>query len=199
MRQDAVDNREAIVAAARTLFVEHGGNVYMRAIAKEAGVGIATVSRHFPDRLTLIDAIGAHAVHNIETVVSDHLALFDSNPEKAWRDAVHAIADIKLALLGQALLSEATQLRTPGTDIHHLVTGRAGEISGVYEKLLTPAKVAGLCPHHLAPLDFHVALAIASRPLPNVESINPQSEQIQQGLIDVLLDGLHAQARQATT
>lgn len=88
--------------------------------------------------------------------------------------------------------------RTPAS-IHRLVTGRAGEISGVYEKLLTPAKEAGLCPHHLAPLDFHVALAIASRPLPNIESINPQSEQIQQGLIDVLLDGLHAQARQATT
>ena len=132
MRQDAADNREAIVTAARALFVEQGGNVSMRAIAKEAGVGIATVSRHFPDRLTLLDAIGADAVHDIEMVA--------------------------------------------------------------YDPLITRAKEAGLYPADLEPLEFHIALTIASRPLPNSKIIHAKASQVQQELIDIFLDGLRARA-----
>ena len=190
MRQDAADNREAIVTAARSLFVEHGGNVSMRAIAKEAGVGIATVSRHFPDRITLLDAIGANAVHDIETVISEHLPLFEETPEKAWSGAIHAIAELKLALLGQTLFSEFEQI----SGIQHIVENRAEEIRNAYAPLITRAKEAGLYPRDLEPFEFHIALVIASRPLPNSKIINAHASQVQQELIDIFLDGLRARA-----
>ena len=190
MRQDAADNREAILTAARTLFVEHGGNVSMRAIAKEAGVGIATVSRHFPDRITLLDAIGANAVHDIETVISEHLPLFEETPEKAWSSAIHAIAELKLALLGQTLFSDFEQI----SGIQHIVENRAEEIRTAYAPLITRAKEAGLYPRDLEPLEFHIALTIASRPLPNSKIINAHASQVQQELIDIFLDGLRARA-----
>ena len=190
MRQDAADNREAIVTAARALLVEHGASVSMRAIAKEAGVGIATVSRHFPDRITLLDAISADAVQDIETVISEHLPHFEKAPEKAWSGAIHAIAELKLALLGQTLFSEFEQI----SGIQHIVENRAEEIRNAYAPLLTCAKEAGLCPTDLDPLEFHIALVIASRPLPNSDIINAHASQVQQELIDIFLDGLRARA-----
>ena len=190
MRQDAADNREAIVTAARTLLVEHGANVSMRAIAKEAGVGVATVSRHFPDRITLFDAIGANAVHDIDVVINQHLPLFDTNPEKAWSGAVHTIAGLKLALLGLTLLTEMDH----NPDFQHIVKKRSEEIRAAYAPLITRAKEAGLCPADIEPLEFHIALAIASRPLPNSSIINATAPRIQQELIDIFLDGLKARA-----
>lgn len=190
MRQDAADNREAIVTAARRLLVEHGARVSMRAIAKEASVGIATVSRHFPDRITLFDAIGADAVHDIETAINQHLPLFETNPEQAWSGAVHAIAELKLALLGQTMFTEIDEM----PNIEHIVENRAKEIRDAYAPLITRAKEAGLCPADLEPLEFHIALAIASRPLPNSSIINATAPRIQQELIDIFLDGLEARA-----
>lgn len=190
MRQDAANNREAIVTAARTLLVEQGASVSMRAIAKEAGVGIATVSRHFPDRITLLDAIGANAVHDIEVITSEHLPLFDEAPEKAWSGAIQAIAELKLVLLALTLLTEMDQ----NPDFQHIVEKRAEEIRAAYAPLITSAKKAALCPADLDPLDFHIALAIASRPLPDLSIINATAPRIQKELIDIFLDGLKARA-----
>ena len=40
--------------AARHLFVEEGPGVSMRVIAKEAGVGVATATRHFPGAFSCV-------------------------------------------------------------------------------------------------------------------------------------------------
>lgn len=109
------------------------------------------------------------------------------------RDAVHAIAGIKLALLGQALFSEVSQ-SVPEEKIRGIVGPRANEIKDVYARLLAPAKEAGLCPPDLAALDFHIALAIISRPLPNVDIVNNRANELQEDLID----GLDARAEQTT-
>lgn len=190
MRQDAADNREAIVTAARALLVEHGASVSMRAIAKEAGVGIATVSRHFPDRITLFDAISADAVHDLEAIISEHLPHFEKAPEKAWSGAIHAIAELKLALLGLTLFTEMDHM----SGFQNVVEKRTKDILTAYTPLLTCAKEAGLCPTDLDPLEFHIALTIASRPLPNSDIINDTAPRIQQELIDIFLDGLRARA-----
>ncbi len=53
-RSDALRNREQILRAAVDLIVEHGPNVPLDLVAKRAGVGIATLYRHFPDRTVLL-------------------------------------------------------------------------------------------------------------------------------------------------
>jgi AcrR family transcriptional regulator len=53
-RSDALRNREQIIRAAVDLIVEHGANVPLDLIAKRAGIGIATLYRHFPDRTVLL-------------------------------------------------------------------------------------------------------------------------------------------------
>ncbi len=56
-RKDAARNRLKIVAAARSVLVAHGFGADMRTIAREAGVGIGTLYRHFPSREHLINEI----------------------------------------------------------------------------------------------------------------------------------------------
>jgi len=53
-RADAVRNREQILRAAVDLMLEQGPAVPLDMIARQAGVGIATLYRHFPDRMVLL-------------------------------------------------------------------------------------------------------------------------------------------------
>ena len=50
LRSDALDNRERILDAARAVFAAEGLDVPMREIARRAGVGPATLYRHFPTK-----------------------------------------------------------------------------------------------------------------------------------------------------
>ncbi|MGK5684488.1 TetR/AcrR family transcriptional regulator [Actinoplanes sp. URMC 104] len=56
-RADTARNRDQLLAVATRLFATAGGEPSMRAIAHEAGVGIATLYRHFPTRESLVDAV----------------------------------------------------------------------------------------------------------------------------------------------
>jgi AcrR family transcriptional regulator len=57
LRRDAQRNRDAIVAAARQVFCDHGLEAPLEEIARRAGVGIATLYRRFPSRVELLDAV----------------------------------------------------------------------------------------------------------------------------------------------
>ncbi|TCP49198.1 TetR family transcriptional regulator [Tamaricihabitans halophyticus] len=57
LRTDARRNRDALVAAARAEFTKHGLHVTDERIARSAGVGTATLRRHFRHRGALIDEI----------------------------------------------------------------------------------------------------------------------------------------------
>ncbi|WP_342786934.1 helix-turn-helix domain-containing protein [Streptomyces cyaneus] len=48
LRSDAERNRERITAAARKVFARDGLGASMASVAREAGVGIATMFRRFP-------------------------------------------------------------------------------------------------------------------------------------------------------
>ena len=61
-RADARRNQEALLAAAATVFVTSGVEAPIREIAAEAGVGTATIYRHFPTRADLIVAVYRHQV-----------------------------------------------------------------------------------------------------------------------------------------
>ncbi|GHE39119.1 TetR/AcrR family transcriptional regulator [Streptomyces capitiformicae] len=56
-RRDAQRNRELLVAAAHEVFTEQGLDAPLDVIARRAGVGNATLYRHFPTRAALIDAV----------------------------------------------------------------------------------------------------------------------------------------------
>ncbi|MET9859775.1 TetR/AcrR family transcriptional regulator [Streptomyces smyrnaeus] len=55
-RSDALQNRERLLEVAARAFAEQGLDTAPAAIAKQAGVGVGTLYRHFPTREALIDA-----------------------------------------------------------------------------------------------------------------------------------------------
>ena len=57
LRADATRNRDQLLKVASRVFASAGTEPSMRAIAREAGVGIATLYRHFPTRESLVDAV----------------------------------------------------------------------------------------------------------------------------------------------
>ena len=56
-RRDARRNRELLIEAAHELFTEQGLEAPLDVIARRAGVGNATLYRHFPSRAALVDAV----------------------------------------------------------------------------------------------------------------------------------------------
>jgi AcrR family transcriptional regulator len=57
MRADAKKNYSRILVVARDVVTEHGTDASMRDIARRAGVGLATLLRHFPTREALFEAL----------------------------------------------------------------------------------------------------------------------------------------------
>ncbi|MGC5246405.1 TetR/AcrR family transcriptional regulator [Gordonia sp. DT219] len=80
LRTDARDNRDQILAAARTLFTESGLQVTMRQIARRAAVGPATLYRRFPTKQILIDEAFADELRTCRQIVDDGCA-----HEDPWR------------------------------------------------------------------------------------------------------------------
>jgi len=57
MRADAKENYERVLSVARDVVATHGAKASMREIARQAGVGLATLLRHFPSREALFEAL----------------------------------------------------------------------------------------------------------------------------------------------
>jgi AcrR family transcriptional regulator len=55
-RADAQRNYDRLLAVARAAVAERGGDIVLEDIAREAGVGIGTLYRHFPTRQDLLEA-----------------------------------------------------------------------------------------------------------------------------------------------
>ncbi len=62
VRADAQRNIDALVAAAREVFMTSGVDAPVREITRKAGVGLATFYRHFPERSDLVTAVFRHEV-----------------------------------------------------------------------------------------------------------------------------------------
>jgi AcrR family transcriptional regulator len=91
-RVDVRRNRARLLDVTRQLFAERGVDVSVREVAGEAGIGIATLYRHFPTREELLDAVLEDAFE--ELVAAGERALAT---EDAW-DAFSGLVEEALAL-----------------------------------------------------------------------------------------------------
>src|ERR1700761_4053144 len=73
LRADARRNREELLDIARQVIRENGVDASLRDIARRAGVGIATLYRHFPTREELIAAIVGDGMERL-SALADELA-----------------------------------------------------------------------------------------------------------------------------
>ncbi|MFG2378451.1 TetR/AcrR family transcriptional regulator [Streptomyces sp. NPDC048504] len=79
-RKDAARNYDALLAAAREAFAEHGSEASLEDIARRAGVGIGTLYRNFPTRRALFESVYADEVNALCQVA---LSVADQEPWEA--------------------------------------------------------------------------------------------------------------------
>lgn len=83
LRADATRNREQLLEVATRVFTSADTEPSMRAIARQAGVGIGTLYRHFPTRESLVDAVYRDQVARLTT--GAHALLAELTPAEAMR------------------------------------------------------------------------------------------------------------------
>ncbi|MFI5959114.1 TetR/AcrR family transcriptional regulator [Cryptosporangium sp. NPDC051539] len=136
-RADAVRNADAILAAAEHLFSERGPDVPFDEIARRAGVGNATLYRHFPTRSDLLVAVYGDQVAELcrradrrPDGLPPEVALFD------WLDefVLHVVSKRDLAL---AITETADGRRSALFEQWHAT------ISATAAGLLTAAQAGG--------------------------------------------------------
>jgi AcrR family transcriptional regulator len=76
-RADACRNRDRLLEVASAAFARDGVEAALERIAKDAGVGIGTLYRHFPNRDALMEAVYRH---NLDQLIADADELSANKP-----------------------------------------------------------------------------------------------------------------------
>ncbi|WP_152362169.1 TetR/AcrR family transcriptional regulator [Microlunatus speluncae] len=87
LRADARRNRDRLLDAAGHAFARDGQDVTLEAVAKDAGVGIGTLYRHFPTREALVEATYRHELDRLCDAADELLAEQPADVAlRAWMD-----------------------------------------------------------------------------------------------------------------
>jgi AcrR family transcriptional regulator len=122
MRADAQKNYEQILTVARKVVTEHGAEASMRDIARRAGVGLATLLRHFPTREALFEAL---LRTNLDALTQMAVEVETSNPPDdalvSWfRDGVAFVGSYGgvVGLMASAHANPDSALYAPCAAVH---------------------------------------------------------------------------------
>lgn len=134
-RRDAARNRRLLLQAAMETFRDEGPDVALDAIARRAGVGNATLYRHFPTRESLYDAVFADVRGRIAEVLARYADVTDA------RAALHAfIADIYTVSPAGI---ELGQLADRHVAVSPVLAATVGEVGATLSLLLRTAQEQG--------------------------------------------------------
>jgi AcrR family transcriptional regulator len=167
LRADASRNREQLLAVATRVFTSAGSEPSMRAIAREAGVGIGTLYRHFPTRESLVDAVYHDQVTRLTTGADELLGqLAPSDALRRWMDLFGDWIATKNGMLGTlVVMIESGEIAHAGTRTELLAAIStildAGQLAGDIRSDITAEDVADslLGVFTVAPLPAHEAKA----------------------------------------
>jgi AcrR family transcriptional regulator len=178
-RADARRNRESLVAAATRAFASGDERVPLEAIAKDAGVGIGTLYRHFPTREALVEAVYRDQVERLHTGAQELLAAHPpARALRLWMDLFadwvatkHGMIDTLRAMIASGALAPFAEGRAElvaGVRAFIDAGAAAGDLRGDVDADDVVASLAGI-------------LAVAGAP--------EQRDQAGR-MLDLLMDGL---------
>ncbi|MGW4785912.1 TetR/AcrR family transcriptional regulator [Streptomyces sp. NPDC004230] len=123
LRRDAQRNRDAIVCAARKAFAEQGLGASLEGIAREAGVAIGTLYRHFPSRLDLIEELFTAKFTDLLVAAEDAAGMDD-----AWRGFCHYLEKLCELQACDRAFNDLISARLPTHAISRNMDARAKEL-----------------------------------------------------------------------
>lgn len=184
-RKDRARNREALLDAARELFRTGGIGVPLDTIAKRAGVGNATIYRHFPDRTQLIAEV---LITNL-TRSDGALQRASMNPSP-WEGFIDYMRWLFAEQIDNAAYMTALRAVPTGIDVRvdHLRNKTLAEL----EELIARAKGEGRFRPDRWIEDVFLVLALNEQ-LPHGDHADPQSAS--QRFLELFIDTVAVHAR----
>lgn len=178
-RADARRNRERVLKAAMEAFAADGLSVPVHEIARRAGVGTGTVSRHFPTKEELYGAIVATVAHRL---VEQANALADNEKPGPAFFAFFALM-VEEGAVNRGL-SEA--LAGAGFDVEAAASSADHDVMAAFATLLQRAQSAGAVRRDVDIVDVK-ALMIGCL----ARDAHPTGPDDRNRMIDVVCEGLH--------
>ena len=180
-RSDAARNRAHLLAVATRVLATEGAETSMRAIAREAGVGIGTLYRHFPTRESLVEAVYSDQVDRLTAGAAELLvAHAPAEALRRWMDlygewiaAKSGMLDTLLAMVESGDLGHARTRDEILTAIGTILA--AGDSAGDLRADVTPTEVSAML----------IGMFTVARQAGGAVST--------ERLLDILLDGLRAE------
>jgi AcrR family transcriptional regulator len=180
LRADASRNRDRIVAAARELLVEYGAEVPLDEIARRAGVGNATVYRHFADRGELMFQVTLSVMDRVVSLAEASLAE-EADAFEALRRFVLGAAQERVGALC-SMLSDSFGRHRP--ELHAF----KDRLERVVQEIMDRARDSGQLRADIAIGDLMVAITQLTRPLPGTGCVGME-RYVHRHLL-LFLDGL---------
>ncbi|TJW07315.1 MAG: TetR/AcrR family transcriptional regulator [Mesorhizobium sp.] len=178
LRADAQRNRDALVEVAATAFAAHGVDASLEEIARQAGVGIGTLYRHFPTREHLVEVVYRREVEGL-CAAANELALHHP-PDVALEQWMQRFVDYIATKRGLA-----TSLRILLNTNSTLFSDTSGRVSLALRRLVEAAVVSGSIRSDIDSSDvLHALGGIYSAP--DTKDWRDRSRR----LVSLLMDGL---------
>jgi AcrR family transcriptional regulator len=182
IRADAARNRELLLAAAAAIFSAGGPQASLEAVARQAGVGIGTLYRHFPTREDLFEAVYRHEVDQLGDL-ADRLA-DEPDPVSALRQWLHA--NVRLVAAKKGMI-EGMQLVAHGSS--ELKAYSFKRLSDALSLLLDRARKAGAVRDDISAEELW-RMVVGIFYAQQVANWQPAASR----MVDVLVDGLRTRS-----
>jgi AcrR family transcriptional regulator len=177
-RADAQRNRDRLLQVAARAFSQDGPDVTLDAIARDAGVGIGTLYRHFPTREALVEAAYRSELARLCDAVPDLLEAMP--PDEALRTWMDRFVDYMTTKRGMADALRAV-IASGGNPYEQ----SRGALLAAITSLLAAGAAAGAIRGDVAPGDVLASLSGVS-----LSAGQPDQRDQASRLLDLLMDGL---------
>jgi AcrR family transcriptional regulator len=182
LRADAQRNRDRLLDAAVRAFSGEGPEATLDAIAKDAGVGIGTLYRHFPTREALVEAAYRNELARLCDAVPDLLRAMP--PDEAMRSWMDRFVDYMTTKRGMA-----DALRAVIASGGNPYAESRGRLIAAITTLLDAAGATGTVRPDVAPGDVLASLSGVS-----LVAGEPAQRDQARRMLDLLMDGLRYRA-----
>ncbi len=184
LRADAIRNRERLLEAAKIVFGTGGPDASLEAVARQAGVGIGTLYRHFPTREALYDAVYRREVDQLSDLAEQ--LKDEASPIDALRRWLRCIVEFVATKKGMSA-ALALAAHSP-SELHAYSFERLTKAAGT---LLDRAVAAGEIRADIGPEDILRALV-------GMCSMHDQPDWQTRvlRLVDIFVDGLRVHSSQ---
>ena len=181
LRADAQRNHECLLAVAVRAFSEEGPDVTLESIARDAGVGIGTLYRHFPTREALVEAAYRNELGRLCDAAADLLrAVPPDEATRAWMDRFIGYMTTK-----RGMADALRAVIASGGDPFAQTRGR---LLGAITALLGAGAAAGILRGDVEPGDVLASLSGVS-----LAAGEPAQRDQARRMLDLLMDGLRYQ------